>query len=59
MGDWTRCETVVRKNSLEYYAIGKLGYRTSDLNVSRGKVFLQTEAAEVWYRNIEFVQLTE
>lgn len=59
IGEWTRCEIVARKNSLEYYVNGKLVNRASGLNVSRGKILLQTEGAEVWYRNIELVQLTE
>jgi len=59
IGEWTHCEIVARKNSLEYYVNGKLVNRASDLNVSRGKILLQTEGAEVWYRNIELTQLAE
>ena len=57
VGQWTRCEIVARGNTLEYYVNDKLVNRGSDLNVCRGKILLQTEGAEVWYRNIELTKL--
>ncbi|MCC7085632.1 MAG: DUF1080 domain-containing protein [Pirellulales bacterium] len=56
-GEWTTCEIVARGNSLEYYVNGKLANRAAGLSVSAGKIFLQTEGAELWYRNIELMPL--
>jgi hypothetical protein len=56
-GEWTKCEIVARGDTLEYYVNDKLVNRAVNLSVSRGKIFLQTEGAEVWYRNIELIPL--
>lgn len=56
-GEWTKCEIVARGNTLEYYVNGKLANRLTDLSVRKGKILLQTEGAEVWYRNIELERL--
>ena len=56
-GEWTRCELVARGKNLEFYVNGVLANRATELNVVRGKILLQTEGAEVWYRNIELQPL--
>jgi hypothetical protein len=56
-GQWTRCEIVCRGDTLEFYVNGKLVNRAWGLNITKGKIFFQTEGAEVWFRNIELTQL--
>jgi len=56
-GEWTKCEIVARGKELEFYVNGKLANRVTDLSVTCGKILLQTEGAEVWYRNIELEPL--
>lgn len=56
-GDWTKCEIVARGDTLEFYVNGELVNRASHLSISRGKILLQTEGAEIWYRNIELSPL--
>lgn len=59
LGEWTKCEIIARGNALEYYVNGKLANRATGLSVSAGKILLQTEGAELWYRNIELTPLKE
>jgi hypothetical protein len=51
-GQWTRCEAICKGDTLEYRVNGKLVNKAFGLSVTRGKVFFQTEGAEVWYRDI-------
>ena len=56
-GEWTKCEIIARDNTLTYYVNGQLVNRVTDLNITKGKIFFQTEGAELWYRNIELTPL--
>lgn len=56
-GEWTRCEIVARGDTLAYYVNGTLVNRATGLSLTKGKIFFQTEGAEVWYRNIELTPL--
>jgi hypothetical protein len=57
VGEWTRCEIVCRGDKLEFYVNGQLVNKAWGLNVTKGKIFFQTEGAEIWYRNIELTPL--
>ncbi len=57
LGEWTHCEAVCKDDTLVYYVNGKLVNKAFGLNVTRGKLFFQTEGAECWYRNIELTPL--
>lgn len=56
-GEWTHCEIIARGDTLEYFVNGQLVNRASGLNITRGKIFFQTEGAEIWYRNIALTPL--
>jgi len=56
-GQWTHCEAICRGDTLEYRVNGKLVNKAFDLSVTRGKLFFQTEGAEVWYRDIVLTPL--
>ena len=51
-GQWTRCEIICKGDTLEYRVNGTLVNRAFGLSVTRGKLFFQTEGAEIWYRDI-------
>lgn len=57
VGEWSRCEIVCRGDKLEFYVNGQLVNKAWGLNVTKGKIFFQTEGAEIWYRNIELTSL--
>jgi hypothetical protein len=56
-GEWTRCEIEARSDTLAFYVNGQLVNRATSLSRSSGKLLLQTEGAEIWYRNIELTPL--
>jgi len=56
-GEWTKCEIVTRGDTLAYSVNGRLVNQASGLSVTRGRIFLQTEGAEVFYRDIELTPL--
>ncbi len=56
-GQWTKCEIVARADTLEYFVNDQLVNRVRGLSVQQGKILLQTEGAEVWYRNLELTRL--
>jgi len=51
-GEWTHCEALCKGDTLEYRVNGKLVNKAFGLSVTRGKLLIQTEGAEVWYRDI-------
>ena len=57
LGEWTRREIVCRGDKLEFYVNGQLVNKAWGLNVTKGKIFFQTEGAEIWYRNLELTPL--
>lgn len=54
---WTRCEAIARGDALEFYVNEKLVNRAERLSHRKGRIFFQTEGAEVWYRRIELTPL--
>jgi hypothetical protein len=56
-GEWTKCEIICKGDTLEFYVNGRLVNRARGLSVTKGKIFFQTEGAEVWYRDIELTPL--
>jgi hypothetical protein len=58
-GEWTHCEIVARDDTLEYRVNGKLVNRAKGLSHGEGRILLQTEGAEVWYRNIKLTALDD
>ncbi|MBI5772849.1 MAG: DUF1080 domain-containing protein [Verrucomicrobia bacterium] len=56
-GQWTKCEILCKADTLVYHVNGRLVNRARGLTVTKGKIFFQTEGAEVWYRNLELTPL--
>ncbi len=52
-GEWTRCEVVCDGGHMQNFVNGKLVNEGFDSFPSSGKILLQAEGAEVFYRNIE------
>ena len=51
--EWTRIEAVVEKDTLKYYVNGKLVNEGTNTSVSDGRIMLQSEGAEIYFRRID------
>ena len=57
LGQWTKMECVCRGDTIEVYVNGKLANKATQCSLTRGRIGLQVEAADVWYRNIKLTPL--
>ncbi len=55
--EWTRLEAVVQDGTLKYYVNGKLVNEASDSSFREGKIMLQSEGAEIYFRRIDLEPL--
>jgi hypothetical protein len=55
--EWTRIEAVVEKGNLTYYVNGKLVNAATDSSFTEGKIMIQSEGAEIYFRRIELQPL--
>ena len=51
--EWTRLEAVVEKGSLTYYVNGKLVNAGTESSWTEGKIMIQSEGAEIYFRRID------
>ena len=56
-GQWNRVEVIANKGKITYIVNGKIVNEGEDPNVSQGKILIQSEGAEIYYRKIELVEL--
>jgi hypothetical protein len=56
-GKWTKMECVCRGDVIEVYVNGKLANRATKCSLTKGRIGLQAEAADVWYRNVKLTKL--
>ena len=56
-GKWTKMECVCRGDVIEVYVNGKLANKATNCSLTRGRIGLQVEAADVWYRNLKLTKL--
>ena len=56
-GEWNTIEVVARGDTIEHYVNGHLVNSGTKATVSRGKILLQSEGAEIYYRRVEMVPL--
>lgn len=57
---WNQCEVIVMGNQYSIHKLnGEIVNKATDLPYSKGKVGLQSETAEVFYRNIEIKEFDE
>ena len=55
--EWNTIEVIARGDTLEHYVNGHLVNIATKLSVSRGKIVLQAEGAEIFYRLVELTPL--
>jgi hypothetical protein len=55
--EWNTIEIVCYGNRSEHYVNGRMVNQISDLSVSEGKILLQLEGAEIFYREISLLPL--
>lgn len=58
-GQWTRLEAVVEKGSLKYYVNGQLVNEAADCSFTDGKIMIQSEGAEVYFRRVDLEPLRQ
>lgn len=56
-GEWNTIEVVARGDTIEHYVNGHLVNSATRTSVQRGKILLQSEGAEIFYRNVELTPL--
>jgi len=52
-GEWNTIEIICNGNQSEHYVNGHLVNCGTNASVSEGKILIQSEGSEVFYRNIE------
>lgn len=56
-GEWNTIEILCYGDKAEHYVNGHLVNEGSNLSVTRGKILLQLEGAEVFYKTVDLIQL--
>lgn len=56
-GEWNTIEIVARGDTIEHWVNGRLVNRATAASVQKGKILLQSEGAEVFYRTVELTPL--
>jgi hypothetical protein len=56
-GEWNTIEIVVRGDTIEHYVNGHLVNRATGASVTRGRILLQSEGAEIFFRRVELQPL--
>jgi hypothetical protein len=56
-GEWNRVEIIANKGKITYLVNGKLVNDGEDPSVTKGKILVQSEGAEIYYRKIEIEEL--
>jgi hypothetical protein len=57
MGEWTRVEAIVRGGDFTYFVNGKLVNEAKDCSMTEGRIFIQTEGAEILFRKLDLEPL--
>jgi 3-keto-disaccharide hydrolase len=55
--EWTKLEAIVENGNLTYYVNGKLVNAATNCSVSEGKIMIQSEGAEVYFRRMDLEPL--
>jgi hypothetical protein len=56
-GEWNRVEVIANKGQITYIVNGKVVNAATGPNVNEGKILIQSEGAEIYYRKIEIAEL--
>ena len=57
LGEWNKVEVVAKGDTIQHWINGKLVLEGSESSLTKGKINLQSEGAEIYYRNIELTPL--
>lgn len=57
VGDWNRVECLVEGDEISIFLNGKLVNQASNVRPSRGKIQIQSEGAEIFFRKVELERL--
>lgn len=55
-GEWNRVEVIANKGKLTYIVNGKVVNEFEDPSEQKGKILIQSEGAEIYYRKIEIAE---
>lgn len=56
-GQWNRVEVIANKGKITYIVNGKIVNEGEEPSLSSGKILIQSEGAEIYYRKIEIAEL--
>ena len=56
-GEWNRIELIADKGKITYIVNGIIVNKGEDLSLRKGKILVQSEGAEIYYRKIEIEEL--
>lgn len=56
-GEWNRVEVIANKGQITYIVNGKVVNSATGPSVDSGKILIQSEGAEIYYRKIEIAEL--
>jgi hypothetical protein len=56
-GEWNKVEVIVNKGDITYLVNGKVVNKARNPNPKSGRILLQSEGAELYYRNVVLQQL--
>lgn len=56
-GQWTKVECIAKADTVTYLVNGKTVNQASGLSLTKGKIFIQTEGAEMYVRNVVLTPL--
>jgi hypothetical protein len=56
-GEWNRVEVIANKGKITYIVNGIVVNEGEDPSLTKGKILIQSEGAEIFYRKIEIVEL--
>lgn len=56
-GQWNRVEVIVNKGKITYIVNGVVVNNAESPSLSKGKILIQSEGAEIFYRKIEIAEL--
>ena len=57
VGEWNKVECIAKGGHIEVYVNGRLVNIASNSSLTKGKIQLQSEGAEIFYRNIYLTKL--
>ena len=56
-GEWNRVDVIADKGNITYWVNGLMVNSASLPNITEGKILIQSEGAEIFYRTIEISRL--